>query len=347
MRLYCHQSLICSHALPQPISVAHQSKDRKKAMSQERQAGDLTASTPVTFRRGTPDDLVATHALLLDSLSDLAWRMGIQDSGRVPTDEERAEDLQQWRPILDHLTTTGDQYWVAERGGELIGVSRSVLRDDVRELTEFFVSPHAQSDGIGRELLSRALPPGARRTYIMASLDMRAQALYLKLGVYQVCAVYTFYKELKKLEPRQDNADALTILPIGVEHLSTLAKLDLAVHGYTRDEDHLWLMNQRTGFLLLREDQAVGYAYVGTPYSGPFVMLEQQDMAPALAYAENIAFAKKFESFGIDVPMLNRSAVKYLLARGYQMSPFFCFYMCSEQPALVENTIITGPMIMV
>lgn len=316
-------------------------------MSQESQTGDLPASAPITFRRGTPEDLVATHALLLNSLSDLAWRMGIQDSGRIPTDEERAEDLHFWRPILDHLTTTGDQYWVAERAGELIGVSRSVLRDNVRELTEFFVSPQAQSDGIGRELLNRAMPPGARRTYIMASIDMRAQALYHKLGVYQVCAVYTFYKELKKLEPQQNNPDALTILPIGVEHISTLAKLDLAVHGYSRDKDHLWLMSQRTGFLLLREDQAVGYAYVGTPYSGPFVILEQRDMAVALAYAENIAYAKKFETFGIDVPMLNRTAVKYLLARGYQMSPFFCFYMCSEQPPHVEKTIVTGPMIMV
>lgn len=316
-------------------------------MSQENQIRNAL-ETPLVYRPGTMDDLLAAHSLFLDTVTDLAWRMGIQEGERIPTAEERAEDLRRWQPILDYLTRTCDQYWVAERAGELVGYARSILRDGVRELTEFFVSPQAQADGIGRELLSRAMPAGARRTYIMASLDLRAQALYHKLGVYQACAVYTFFQKLDRLTSSPESAASdLTIVPITLEHIPMLTKLDQAIHGHRRDMDHEWLMSTRAGFLLLRDQRAVGYGYAGEPYSGPFVMLDEADYPAALTYAEGIALRRGFESFGVDVPMLNRTALKHLLDRGYQMSPFFCFYMCSEQPIHVDKTIITAPMIMI
>jgi GNAT superfamily N-acetyltransferase len=316
-------------------------------MTTESQAAENQA-TPLHFRAGTLDDLLAAHTLFIDTIWDLSWRMGIQDGERMPSDEERANDLRRWQPILEYLTETADQYWVAERDGELVGYARSILRDGTRELTEFFVSPQAQSDGIGRELLSRAMPPGARRTYIMASLDLRAQALYHKLGVYQVCAVYTFYQEMKELAlPKPVAHSGLTITPITQTSIAELAQIDQAIHGHRRDIDHKWLMGHRSGFLLWRDQRAVGYGYVGRAYSGPFALLDAQDYPAALAHAEEIAFTEGHLSFGIDVPMLNRTAIKYLLARGYHMSPFFCFYMCSGQPLHVDKTIITGPMIMI
>jgi GNAT superfamily N-acetyltransferase len=345
----------------------------------------------IHYRRGTAADLTAAHALFFDTISDLVWRMGIQDNEPTPSKAERDADFRRWQPVLEHLTATADQYWIAERDGELMGFARSILRDNVRELTEFFVSPRAQSDGIGRELLARAMPPGARRTYIMASLDLRAQALYHKLGVYQISAVYTFAKNRERFVPLQPNVqtpaqseaqsvrsedqttdqpidratevatevareitkeitideDTPSIIPMTAEHLPMLAALDETIHGHHRDMDHAWLMAQRAGFLLLRDDRAVGYGYVGEPYSGPFVMLNTADFPVALAYAENFALEHGFANFGVDVPMINRTAIRFLLDRGYQMSPFFCFYMCDEQPLHVDKTIITGPMIMV
>jgi GNAT superfamily N-acetyltransferase len=316
-------------------------------MSKESQLSQ-PQETPLLFRPGTFDDLLAAHTLFIDTIWDLSWRMGIQDGERSPSEAERAADLQRWQPILTYLTETADQYWVAERDGQLVGYARSILRDGVRELTEFFVSPQAQSDGIGRELLARAMPPGARRTYIMASLDLRAQALYHKLGVYQACAVYTFSQELKYLTPpSQTPPSDLTIDPIIQAHIPLLAKLDQAIHGHRRDIDHEWLMGHRSGFILFREQRAVGYGYVGDPYSGPFVMLDASDYPVALAHAERIAFAQRLPCVSFDLPMLNRTALEYLLARGYQMSPFFCFYMCTAQPIHVDKTIITAPMIMI
>lgn len=315
-------------------------------MSQVTPTSDGTATDSLTYRPGTPHDQAALHDIFVDSVWDLAWRMGIQDGARFATPEERAEDLQRWQPILDHLTTSADQFWVAERHGFAVGFARSILRDGVRELTEFFVSPTAQTAGIGRELLARAMPPGARRTYIMATVDLRAQALYHKLGVYQICAVYTFYRKLEAVTTPAPTSD-LTIVAITPEHIPMLAKLDQATHGFARHDEHEWLMSSRTGFLLLREQRAVGYGYVGNPYSGPFALINGADYPAALAHAENVAAAQGITDIGFDIPMLNRNAIAYLLGRGYHMSQFFCFCMCDQQPLHVDKTIITAPMILI
>ncbi len=309
-------------------------------------------SNSLHYRPGTLHDRAAMHDLFVDAVWDLAWRIGIQDGERIATPAERKEEMQHWLPTLDHLAATADQFWVAERAGKMVGYARSIVRDEVRELTEFFVLPQAQTVGIGRELLTLAMPPGARRTYIIATLDLRAQALYHKLGAYQICAVYTF---LRTLEPVVQPANAsqeiaqsdLVITPITPQELPKLAKLDQTIHGHQRPDDHLWLMSSRSGFLLLRDQSAVGYGYVGTPYSGPFALLNDADYSVALAHAENLASSLDIQELGFDTPMLNRSAIKYLLGHGYHMSPFFCFYMCDQEPMHVNKTIITAPMIMI
>jgi GNAT superfamily N-acetyltransferase len=315
-------------------------------MSQNSHTNGSQVTTSLLIRPGDAADQAALHQILLDAVWDLAWRIGIQDGGRFASAEERAADLARWQPILDHLTATADQFWVAEQEGKPVGYARSILRDGVRELTEFFVSPDAQTGGIGRALLARAMPPGAAHNYIIATLDLRAQARYHKLGIYQICAVYTFLRKPERTEPQENSSGNVAFVPITPEHFPALAQLDLAVHGHRRDEDHAWLMKDRTGFLMLRQGQVVGYGYVGR-YSGPFVMLDGSDYPAALAHAESIAAAQGLENFGLDVPMLNRTAVAYLLGRGYQMSPFFCFYMCDAHPPHVAKTIVTAPMIMI
>ncbi len=308
---------------------------------------DRHAATHLIFRPGTAADLPHLHTIFLDSVWDLAWRIGIRDGERTPSAEERAANYLSWKPILEHLAATGDQFWVAEDGGTLLGYARTIVRDNVRELTEFFVSPQAQTRSIGRALLTRTLPADTRHIYIIGTMDQRAQALYHKMGIYQICAIFTFSRKPERLA-LPDNAmpNGLTIVPVTADHIPLLAELDLAIHGYRRDQDHAWLMTTRTGLLLLRQERPVGYGYVGG-YSGPFVMLDKKDYPAALAHAESIAASQGLETFGLDVPMLNRTAIAYLLGRGYQMSPFFCFYMCNAHPTNVDKTIVTGPMIMI
>lgn len=298
-------------------------------------------TSQVIYRPGTHADLPALHRLLMRSVADLAWRLGIQTGTRRPTDAEIDDEWQLWRGLMEHLTLTGDQFWVAENSTRTLGYARSVLRDGVRELTELFVDPDQQEEGIGRELLARAMPRGTQRQVILASLDLRAQARYLKLGLRQVCAVFTF------LRPPQPppTSGKLTYAPLTPAHLPLLDEFDQTFLGHRRPEDHTWLIQNREGFLALRGREPVGYGYV-SHFSGPFVLRAPQDYPDVLAHAETLAAQQKLTTIALDVPMLNQHAVEALLDRGFKMSPFFCFYMCDAAPHGVDHTIVTAPMLL-
>ncbi len=75
----------------------------------------------------------------------------------------------------------------------------------MQELTEFFVSPHQQSAGVGRELLLRAFPKSvARYRTIIATLDERALYRYIKLGMYGRFPLKYFYRKAEKVAVETD-----------------------------------------------------------------------------------------------------------------------------------------------
>ncbi len=302
----------------------------------------MVTQSVIRYRPGAEADLPALHALLMRSAWDLAWRIGIQDDKREPSPSDIAHEWPLWQGLMQHITRTADQFWVAEQSGEIVGYARSVWRDGMRELTELFVEPTAQSHGVGRELLTRAMPPGAARQYVIGTQDIRAVARYLKLGLHQVCNVYTFLRPPEAVDVASD----LTFAPLATEHLPNLDDLDVAVHGHRRTEDHAWLIQNRSGFLVLRLGKPVGYGYV-SHFSGPFVLRDADDYPAVLAHAENLAHHQGITEFAVDVPMLNRRAVEYLLGRGFTMSRFFCFYLCDGEPHSVGQTIVTAPMVLV
>jgi hypothetical protein len=41
--------------------------------------------------------------------------------------------------VFDFLARSGEQFWVADQDGQLVGYARMILHDGVREFTEFFV----------------------------------------------------------------------------------------------------------------------------------------------------------------------------------------------------------------
>jgi hypothetical protein len=79
------------------------------------------------------------------------------------------------------------------------------MRDGVRQLTEFFVMPAAQSSGVGKSLLEYAFPSDdARRRVIIATTDSRAVARYLKTGVYPRFPIYYFSTDAQKRKVKTD-----------------------------------------------------------------------------------------------------------------------------------------------
>jgi GNAT superfamily N-acetyltransferase len=196
-------------------------------------------------------------------------------------DEDRLRTLfEAIRPYTEHLYRTGDQFWVAETAGEILGYSRSAVRGPVRQLTELFVHPDTQSQGVGKRLLDLALPAGdARNRVVIASPDVRALSRYLNAGVRSRFTIYAWTR-VPEIVPFESD---LTVGPIepGVGAMAELDEVDRQVIGYTRQVDHAWLLRSRHGLLFCRAGRAAGYCYLG-PRCGPAAMLRNEDFGTAL-----------------------------------------------------------------
>ncbi|GAB4454591.1 MAG: hypothetical protein Kow00120_24400 [Anaerolineae bacterium] len=296
----------------------------------------------LTIREGTPDDSYTAFRLCEETFLDLNLRLGSGQPTSAADPEALAAMWEKRRALYEHLAHTADQFWIAERDGEAIGYARSIVRDGVQELTEFFVLPGAQSAGVGRALLARAFPAnaGVQRRVIIATADLRAQARYLKAGVYPSFPIYYFGRA-----PEVVGLGAnLAFEPISKtsKTLAILGDLDRAIIGHAREADHAWLLTERQGFLYRRNGHVIGYGYIG-PSSGPFALRDPNDFPAVLAHAELQAALRGQRHFGVEVPMINRAAVDYLLTRGYRMDALFAFFMSDAPFGRFENYIFTSP----
>ncbi len=123
------------------------------------------------------DDAPAVHEVALAAFADLARRSGRPDF--PPGDLAAAHGR------LRHLVGTDPGgAWVAERAGEIAGAALALVREGVWGLSLLVVRPGAQSTGLGRALLERALTlgEGTRGGIILASEDARAMRAYARAG---------------------------------------------------------------------------------------------------------------------------------------------------------------------
>lgn len=273
---------------------------------------------------------------------DLRLRLGQVQAEEAPDKATLEKEWEQIRPLYDHLAHTADHLWVAERGDHIIGFARSMMRDGVRSLTEFWVLPQEQSSGVGRALLRRAFPAdGARFRYIIATVDTRAQASYMKAGLYPRFSMYLFRR---RPEIRRADTDlAFRRIEATAEEAQIVDRLDQAVLGYRRRPEHDWFIQNRRGYLYYRHGDAVGYGYAGKQ-SGPFVLLDDGDFPAVLAHAETEVVRQGHPEIEFVTPTVNEAAVDHLLAHGYRLKPFFCQLMTSRPFGRFDRYVATSPM---
>jgi len=301
----------------------------------------MTQESKTIYRLGTEADSYAVFTVFERTLADLVKRMGSNALTSIANPEALTRMWKERQPLFEHLARTANQFWVAERDGEVIGFARSIVRGNVRELTEFFVLPEVQSGGIGSELIQRAFPfDGIEHRSIIATADFRAQALYLKSGVYPRFPIYYFGRQPEVVDISSD----LTFEPIknSLENLKILGILDETLLGFQRDVDHSWLLNDRQGFIYLRQGQPVGYGYLGLR-NGPFALLDGNDFPVVLGHAETQAASNGQDEFGIEVPMVNQIVVDYLLDRKFRLDSFIAVVMNNKPFGKFENYLITSP----
>jgi hypothetical protein len=136
----------------------------------------------------------------------------------------------------------------------------------------------------------------------------------------------------------------LTIEPFQASpsNLATLGGIDKTVLGFTRQVDHDWFLSDRQGYFYYRNDQPIGYGYLGVR-NGPFALLDEAAFPTVLAHAESQAAAQGRTEFGLEVPMINQVAVDYLLGRDFRMDVFMAVMMIDKPFARFKNYILTSP----
>jgi GNAT superfamily N-acetyltransferase len=294
------------------------------------------------LRPGTAGDNEACFGVLMAAVNDLARRIGAETFGEEDPDGT-------WRtmqPFFGHMTETAAEFWVAEApdSGELIGYARSIERDGLFELTEFFVRPDAQAAGIGAALLGRAFPDGrGDPRVIIATTDRRALSRYFRSGVVAQVPIATFTGAARA----SDVDPGLDVERLEADDaFDAVDAIDGAVLGHRRSVDHRWLRTQREAYLYRRSGSVAGYGYVGLPQgagSGPFAATDAADLPALMAHAESRRAELGAADMAFDVALNNRAAITHLLARGYRMDQFQTLLLSSAPLGSLDGYLFTGP----
>lgn len=304
------------------------------------------------LRRGTAADSRAAFDVSWRAFVALEHRLGEADSPEI-SNAALDEDWRTYRSVYDHLLAHGDAFWVAEAPeNRLAGYARSVRYGDVLELTEFFVDPSAQADGLGRGLLARAFPDDdpAPRRLILATSDPAALSLYLRWGLHQQAVSYPLTCKSPQDRPLDSDlamsdatGDDETLGETLDEILGALAAIDGTLLGFERDLQHRWLLTQGDCLLFRRAERVVGYAYCTRHGQGPVAALEAGDL-PAMLAALETRCAQQGKPLSLRLPLANRTAVGFALARGYRLGGFAVHVLSDfELPGLDRYAISSPP----
>jgi GNAT superfamily N-acetyltransferase len=297
------------------------------------------------IRPGTRDDFRPALEILFGAFDDLLLRQGLAETAEVD-DAELADYWPGFQALSAHLLDSGDQFWVAEKAGRPIGYARSMLRDGVRILTEFFVLPGEQEGGLGRRLIERAVPAedDRRGLLILSTADVRAMGRYLKFGLQGQGVACRFDCPQPRHEPLPDELQPVRAEP-GAELVRALAGLDRAVLGFSREADHRWWLAGRDCWVLRRDGAVSAYAYTTPGYIGPFAAPHADDLVALLVHTENLACEGGW-NHGLRICLSNRPAVNHLLGRGYRMDGFWVHFLADmDLPGLDRYVVCSPPVI--
>jgi GNAT superfamily N-acetyltransferase len=233
----------------------------------------------IDIRRGTKEELFDIFVVFQLALHGLYQGVGQATPEEKPNPEELSQGFAYFRTFSEYFMQTADQFWVADDDGEIIGFSRSIVRDGIRQLLEFFVHPEKQAKGIGKRLLDAAFSSdGVKNRVVIGTSDVRAVIRYLKSGVKFRFTIYD-WSRIPEVVPFETDLSIEPFTPT-LENLAILNSIDRIIVGYTREIDHIWLGKNRQGHFYRRNGQVVGYSYV-SHRAGPIAMLHDQDSSGA------------------------------------------------------------------
>ncbi len=292
-----------------------------------------------SIRRATPDDAEACHEVMWTSVTDLGTRRGTPLTGSAAEWWASDQSLQRF------LAERAAEWWVAAVDSRIVGYARSIERAGLFELTEFFVLPVTQSKGVGRALLAKAFPerPGLIRS-IIATIDERALHRYYAAGTAPRFPILT----LSGVPRPDDDRSSLTPRPLTIDGQSVIRavrEIELATLDSARGDAELrWLLGDREGFLYMRGEEPVGFAFIGKQQgTGPIAALDAGDLPDVLLHVEKQAANLGLQRIEFQVPAPNEVAARHLLSRGFRIDPWVNLLMSDRPFGRFDRILGFGP----
>ena len=179
----------------------------------------------------------------------------------------------QWLERFAHVLATDPAgSWVAEQGGEPVGVAQAMIREQLWVLSLLTVSPTAQSSGAGRRLLERTLAYGEGLDgLIISSNDPRAMRLYAAAGFALLPTVESVGRPSRSLLRRP----GMPVREVGDSGLELAAAISREVRGAAHTTE-LELVLRQGALLYVAGDR--GYA-VARPGHAVWLLAARDDEA--------------------------------------------------------------------
>src|SRR6266705_3404399 len=295
----------------------------------------------VRIRPARPRDFAACARVGLRSLGDLSRRQG-QPPPNIPT-----RDLIVF--FRHALSTDPNGFHVAVVRGKVVCFAITILRGKTHFLAQFFALPGMQSRGVGRQVLTRAFdaprPPRGTVRCVVASLDLRAQALYTKFGMLPRTILY--HVEGK---PRKSAGGGVELRQVGPTGTSTkrardlAARFDRSLREARRDVDQRFFTAAKgtRSFEARAGRKAVGYVVIqGNGAIGPGGVLD-----PSLSAALMSAAIAKAHEIGMKtvsdwVPGLNEGALTAVFEAGLKIE-FLTAWMAARDILQLVSYLPSG-----
>ena len=262
----------------------------------------------------TVEDAPRVRELMVEAFTDLARR---RDQEPHPPPAPAAALVR-----LRHIARTDPEgCWATEDEHGLTGVALATLREGVWGLSLLIVAPRAQSAGIGRALLERALAYGAphRAGLILSSDDPRAIRSYARAGFALVPAVRAHGI------PRETGS-APGVRLGGPGDAEATAEIDRATRGGARPQDVRALLEAGATLLL---HPGRGYAVVADGILRTLSALDAEAAGDLLRAA--IATAPRGEPALVEFISAGQDwAIEVALAAGLDVEPYGPLFVRGE-----------------
>ncbi len=274
---------------------------------------------PIIYRPARADELQATQQHIVRSINDLSERHGFGSMASV-----RPPDFQ-----LFSLNDDPAGLWTAERDGEIVGSAFSWVCGDLWFLAELFISPALQGQGIGGELLKRALQHAdtagaAHKALITFTFNRVSQGLYIRHGLFPRLPVYMFGAAREAVMARLPGERLRSIrIENTAAHSAALAGIDVSALGVSRAKHHAFLAGDAAtkGFLLYDGGDCVAYAYVNQGgHVGPFAVARADAAAPAFVTALHLAAESGAAQLSAFIPGTSEAVLKIAAGQGMRIT---------------------------